>query len=223
MKRRLFITVSVLSLVLCLATAVLWVRSIWFVDSAIFTAGGRLWRLTSADRDFQIEYVKGWPQAEPIRRVPSNLWGFGDVAPPLDQDDAEWHATRRRDGPIFWTRSGLCHTYLTPDGRVDWVIWSKPYLGNLLERFLDAPRTASMRWHSVSFPPSALVGMLAIAPAILAVRTVARCFNAMRKRLRQLCRNCGYDLRATPGRCPECGTPAKWGEVRTFLFLRGVK
>ena len=57
--------------------------------------------------------------------------------------------------------------------------------------------------------PSWFVGVLMVAP--LARLLVGR--FGRRVRGRGCCRTCGYDLRATPGRCPECGTEMRAGKT----------
>jgi hypothetical protein len=44
--------------------------------------------------------------------------------------------------------------------------------------------------------------LMLILPALRGIRVVSNRY----RRVHHLCLNCGYDLRATPDRCPECGT-----------------
>ena len=58
--------------------------------------------------------------------------------------------------------------------------------------------------YAVWFPHWFAVLVLSVLPArALATRAIRR-----KRARRGLCRACGYDLRGTPGRCPECGTAA---------------
>lgn len=70
----------------------------------------------------------------------------------------------------------------------------------------------------VSVPHWAIVVPLLVVPAF-AIRLCLRCRRWLYRRRHGLCARCGYDLRASPERCPECGTPVprkrNVGEVLT--------
>jgi hypothetical protein len=60
------------------------------------------------------------------------------------------------------------------------------------------------RFHVLSAPLWFVVGVFAVLPLVASVR-VTRGRVRKRRRARGLCLACGYDLRASPNQCPECG------------------
>ena len=60
---------------------------------------------------------------------------------------------------------------------------------------------ASAPGWSLEFPHWIVAALLALPPAVLA-------YAGRRRPGVARCKQCGYDLRATPDRCPECGTIA---------------
>lgn len=87
---------------------------------------------------------------------------------------------------------------------VDWKMLGFRYVRNnawipIAQLSWDYPVARSM---AVFVPHWAIALLLVILPAIWLPRELRR-----RRRLRHgLCVKCGYDLRASPTRCPECGT-----------------
>jgi hypothetical protein len=62
---------------------------------------------------------------------------------------------------------------------------------------------SAWRFWCAYWVPAALTGVL---PALWPLRR-RRAALAARRRAAGRCTRCGYDLRGTPDRCPECGTP----------------
>ena len=64
----------------------------------------------------------------------------------------------------------------------------------------------STRTHSSVWFPYYFATLLTAAPALFLIRRRWRARTRHLRYSKGLCPVCSYDLRATPGRCPECGT-----------------
>ncbi len=168
LRRIILSALTVLSVVLCMASGVMWARSCWFRDT---------WSLTGASR-YSIESSGG--------AVSFNHYSFTSV-PMFRSQNA---------GPIVptpvpysdhWTLEFTSRAYREYGG------WAK-------------------QWSAIGFDYGNRgpywLPLLLTAVVVARIRLIQR--KALRLESAGICGKCGYDLRATPERCPECGAiPAK--------------
>jgi hypothetical protein len=192
MKRHLLNLLTTLSLLLCVAVTALWVRSHWWLDdlhywSAVGARTSRGYHFSSYAGHLLLSMddyrFPAGGRADFVKRGASGREAavFAWQPTPLNWLDPESASAHRRN-------FGL--------GRFDWAT----------ERgrdYWDVEGLSFRRW-TLRLPHALPAAVLLTPPAL---RMAARWRRGRRKRS-GLCPACGYDLRATPGRCPECGTAA---------------
>ena len=186
MIRRLVIFASVLSLLLCVAAAGLWVRS-YFTGDILSWAVERMKANRFEYRNVAVFSVRGGARF---------TYGYqGRDLPPADA------AGQRTRGPTV----GVSHfddypSYPHPLGEFPLT------LPNVLGFHVgwNGARDPATRTTNSTFGVVIPYWFCVLMLCALPVRFVLR-----RKRRRpNHCRGCGYDMRATPDRCPECGRAA---------------
>ena len=176
MTRRLPNLLALVSLLLCAAAAAAWAFGSTSVETREFRRGGHRACVASGPGGLAAGYCF-IPRAD-----------TGDDRPPPYWD---WPGAAPRGGPL--AKSGLAWGTVPVMRRLP-VLSGIPVLGALFQTRVTG-RYVKVPWWS-------LVALTAAPPALRAASTWRR----RRRRRVGRCATCGYDLRATPGRCPECGT-----------------
>ena len=188
-RRRLLNLLTALSALLCVAVCTLWVRSYWLTDQVCWWRGDHARCVGTARGYVVVQLNAGVTPGRRAGEVGLQYWRMRPHTAP--------------NGPV-------AYGYVEPGDRFVSREWG------------------GAGWHAVrnrnrvrSATGVAPLWSIAAAAAVLPIAwTVRRLRFALGLRRRGkrlgLCPSCGYDLRATPGRCPECGTIAPAGEVKEF-------
>ena len=192
LARRLFTICSAASLLLCVAVFGLWVRSYWIRDEVEWATFDDT-RLVPMQRDYQLRSARGTLMAALVTQTGIRSFNVAGEAEP-------WQPPRET-GVYLW-RSRIDESPVAGRGYINHVFQDRQGLTRSGDGRLNSDTTRTSA--AVSAPT--WVALLPPVASLLILAAVTR--RRRRARRLGLCVHCGYDLRATPGRCPECGTPA---------------
>ena len=197
---------TVLSLLLCVATVVLWVRSPR-IEAVEFTSRTAThWQVYSSD-GVGVMRICRWPELPGVR-FRSYLSSEGGNNEPHSVpvfNFSSFHGakvTMREAGGFRWFRGQLC-VVISNAGVLIRIPPAPP--GPIRPEDLSPP----LYFWQVCAPYWALVLSLGLLPLMIVYGQVKDAVVRGSRVRRSRCATCAYDLRATPDRCPECGTVPK--------------
>jgi hypothetical protein len=186
MRRRLFTLCSAVSLLLCAAVCTLWVRSYWVGEMlhSYDTIRGRELALMSCRGGLSFYHV---------------FWDPRDLGRIDEVREARREYFRDSNPPGLGARVQVIKRNSPATESYG------PILG--LAFFREWPTRHGSYYYEVMIPCWVISLSAAAAPAWW-LRTALRGRAVTSRRSAGLCVVCGYDLRASPDRCPECGAAA---------------
>jgi hypothetical protein len=196
--RILFHTATALCLLLCLAALALWIRS-HFVTDQFYTHSFDDERRNNND-------ITTWRQT-----LYQSAGGRLEIGQFLQAGDRWQPGHNKTYREVMETLARGNEFYVaTPAGRrPKYAIFREgegSQWGPIRSWAYEGSKTVGFDSRALSVPHWTLALILALPPAIWAGLYLRR----RRRHKAGLCPACGYDLRATPDRCPECGaTPAR--------------
>jgi hypothetical protein len=184
MLRRLFTLLSGLSLVLCVGTVSLWARGAYEFVNGTYIRSPR--QDASVEVSFTASSYSGTLLFELTRQDFGPVYLRGLTPLEMQQFHA-WYPVGMR-----WYAAGRDQT----------ILLNVPNTGFQAMHYADTSRPGR-RYDNWVLGVRAWMAMalLLLMPAVW----VKRFCKSRRARRHGLCPACGYDLRATPERCPECG------------------